>query len=67
MSSSFISLSGIDGAGKSTQLKLIKADLERRGNYVICLWTRGGNTAGINALKNLMRRIAGKKLPPSGA
>ena len=66
MSSSFISLSGIDGAGKSTQLKLIKADLECRGDLVIYLWTRGGNTPGAVAVKGLLRKLAGKKLPSSG-
>ena len=30
------------------------------------LWTRGGNTEGINLLKNLARKLFRKKLPPSG-
>ena len=62
----FIALSGIDGAGKSTQLELLKAHLENRGDDVIYLWTRGGNTPGTNAVKALLRKFAGKKLPPSG-
>lgn len=66
MSSSFIALSGIDGAGKSTQLELIRSHLEDRGDSVIYLWTRGGNTPGTVAVKSLLRKLAGKKLPPSG-
>ena len=66
MSSSFIALSGIDGAGKSTQLQLISDHLESRGESVIYLWSRGGNTPGINALKQFIRKMALKKLPPSG-
>jgi len=61
-----IALSGIDGAGKSTQLELIKSHYENRGVEVISLWTRGGNTPGMNFVKNFLRRLAGKKLPASG-
>lgn len=66
MGSIFIALGGIDGAGKSTQLDLIQNDLESQGESVIYLWTRGGNTPGINGLKALIRKLAGNKLPPSG-
>ena len=66
MTKKFIALSGIDGAGKSTQLELIKAHLENQGDEVIYLWTRGGNTPGTNAVKAMLRKFAGKKLPPSG-
>lgn len=66
MNTKFIALSGIDGAGKSTQLDLIKKHFEKNEQPVISLWTRGGNTSGINALKALIRKLAGKKLPPSG-
>ena len=66
MGTTFIALGGIDGAGKSTQLELIQKDLESRGESVVYLWTRGGNTPGINGLKALIRKLAGNKLPPSG-
>jgi thymidylate kinase len=62
----FIALSGIDGSGKSTQLELIKDSLINDGKKVIFLWTRGGSTPGINALKKIIRIVAGNKLPPSG-
>ena len=66
MNNYLIALSGIDGAGKSTQLDLIKKNLESNNQKVISLWTRGGNTPGINLAKNFLRKIAGKKLPASG-
>lgn len=66
MDTRLIALSGIDGAGKSTQLNLIKKHFEKNGKSVICLWTRGGSTSGINGLKDFIRKFAGKRLPPSG-
>ena len=66
MNNKLISLSGIDGSGKSTQLKLIQNYFEDRNQKFIKLWTRGGNTPGIDMLKNIARKIAGKKLPKSG-
>ena len=62
----FISVSGIDGSGKSTQLELIKQYFEKNKKPVVYLWTRGGSTPGINSLKSFIRILAGKKLPPSG-
>ena len=61
-----IALSGIDGAGKSTQLKLVKQYFEANGKAVVYLWARGGSTNGINLVKALSRRLAGKALPPPG-
>ena len=66
MNNKLISLSGIDGSGKSTQLKLIQNYFADRNQKFIKLWTRGGNTPGIDMLKNIARKIAGKKLPKSG-
>jgi thymidylate kinase len=62
----FISLSGIDGCGKSTQLERLQDYFKSLKCKTIVLWTRGGYTPGINWLKNLTRKIAGNKLPPSG-
>ena len=52
----FFALSGIDGSGKSTQIELIRDYFKRDGKKVIYLWTRGGSTPGINALKNLQEQ-----------
>lgn len=61
-----IAVSGIDGSGKSTQLDLVKQHFEKKRKTVLYLWTRGGSTPGINAIKALSRKLAGKKLPPPG-
>jgi len=61
-----IALSGIDGAGKSTQLELLQSQYQHQGKSVIYLWTRGGNTPGVEGLKAFSRKLLGKKLPPSG-
>ncbi len=61
-----IALSGIDGAGKSTQLELLEGHYRQRGLQTVYLWTRGGYTPGINRAKDVCRRLAGRKLPSSG-
>jgi thymidylate kinase len=66
MNNKLISLSGIDGAGKSTQILLIQNYYDNQKQPFINLWTRGGNTPGIEMLKFIARKIAGKKLPSSG-
>jgi dTMP kinase len=65
MNVKLISLSGIDGAGKSTQITSIK-NYYKKNQHFTYLWTRGGNTPGIEMLKLISRKIVGKKLPPSG-
>ena len=57
MSNNLISISGIDGSGKSTQLNLLKKYYEKNGHKVIYLWSRGGSTPGINKLKSFLRLI----------
>jgi thymidylate kinase len=61
-----ISLSGIDGAGKSTQLALLKEAYQRRGVITVLLWSRVGYTPGIETLKRLARRVLGSGLPRPG-
>ena len=64
--------SGIDGAGKSTQIQLVASLLSTARNPPTVLWTRGGYTTGINLLKRVLRRAdfrsprRSKILPPSG-
>jgi len=66
MGAKLITLSGIDGSGKSTQIILIEKYYKKINYQCTYLWTRGGSTPGIEAIKSLLRRVAGKKLPPSG-
>ncbi len=50
-----ISFSGIDGAGKSTQIELVKRLYEERGKKYKVIWGRGGWTPGLEFVKNLIR------------
>ncbi len=62
-----IVFSGLDGAGKSTQIELCMAYLLEQGKTPVYLWTRGGYTPTFNLLKSLLRRLSrGRIVPPSG-
>jgi len=61
-----ISFSGIDGAGKSTQIDLLLQTLREKGRKPVYLWTRGGYTGPFNFLKICLRRLLGRKIIPSG-
>jgi len=58
--------SGIDGAGKSTQIAKFIAVLEAKNHKPACVWSRGGYTSFLDSIKLLLRKIAGSKVPPSG-
>ena len=59
MNANLISISGIDGSGKSTQLDLLKK-YEDLGFKVVYLWSRGGSTSGINKLKIFFKADAAR-------
>lgn len=61
-----IIFSGMDGAGKSTQIDLIKQSLLDRNFLVKVFWARGGYTRGFEGIKRALRRIFGVRLPKSG-
>ena len=62
-----IVFSGLDSAGKSTQIDLMMEYLREAGQQPIYLWTRGGYTPAFNALKTLVRRFSlGWAVPPPG-
>lgn len=61
-----ISVSGLDGAGKSTQIDLLKDLLQSNGAKVRIIWARGGYTPGFEFLKKCIRVMFKKKLPKSG-
>ena len=61
-----ITFSGLDGAGKSTQIGKLTRFLHQRGNMVYYVWSRGGYTPGMELVKGVFRGILGKKLPSSG-
>lgn len=58
--------SGLDGAGKSTQIGLLQATLRQRGYRCRYVWSRGGYTPMFELLKRVLRRAPGGVLPPSG-
>ena len=51
-----ISFSGLDCAGKSTQIELLKTHLAEKGYLPEVVWSRGGYTPGIEFLKGLIRK-----------
>lgn len=58
--------SGADGAGKSTQIDLLKSYIQCNGYSVQYLWSRGGYTPGFQLVKKIVRLIVGNRLPSSG-
>ncbi|MDZ4850212.1 MAG: dTMP kinase [Pirellulaceae bacterium] len=56
MKSMFISLDGIDGAGKSTQIELLKNWLIERGSEVICYRDPGATQLGESIREILLHR-----------
>lgn len=60
-----IVFSGLDGAGKSTQIDLLIEHLKSQGHQPVYLWTRGGYTPLMNSLKDGLRRVSGNKAIPS--
>ncbi len=61
-----LTFSGLDGAGKSTQIALLKKRMSTNGEALVYLWTRGGYTSLFGQAKRLLRLVLGKKIPPSG-
>lgn len=61
-----IVFSGTDGAGKSSQVQLLKHWCYKQGMKSGHLWARGGYTPSFNALKRLARLFSGNRLPKAG-
>jgi thymidylate kinase len=61
-----ITFSGMDGAGKSTQITVLQQFFEGRGSSVSHYWARGGYTPGFECLKFILRLVMAKKLPKAG-
>lgn len=56
-----IEFSGLDCAGKSTQISLLQKHFENKGYNVKVIWSRGGYTPGIMWMKGIVR--GGNKKP----
>jgi thymidylate kinase len=61
-----VAISGIDGAGKTTQIEALLNYFNQKRNRAIRLWSRGGYTPVYNILKSILRFFLGKKLPSPG-
>ncbi|TMA59909.1 MAG: hypothetical protein E6J75_02215 [Deltaproteobacteria bacterium] len=63
---SLIAFSGLDGAGKSTQIELLCARLRAGGLEPTVVWVRGGYTPIFERVKSVVRRAGGRHVPPPG-
>jgi dTMP kinase len=67
MPGKLVVFSGLDGAGKSTQLDLLRSHLDAEGIEHVTFWSRGGYTHGMETAKTIVRRLSGRRiLPPAG-
>lgn len=58
-----ITLSGIDGSGKSTQIQRLEDTLRSDGLRTYRFWLRPGYSQELDALRALVRRVAARSLP----
>lgn len=61
-----IAISGVDCSGKTTQISLLMSKLRDKGEKPTYFWSRVGYTPLFNALRTLLRRIAGEARLPKG-
>ncbi len=61
-----IVVSGVDGAGKSTQIARLQERLHARGARPVVFWHRPGYSPELDALRRVVRRLRGGVLPPPG-
>ncbi len=61
-----IVFSGLDSAGKSTQINLLKNFFLKKSKKSFIFWSRGGYTPGFQYLKFFLRFIFKKNIPKAG-
>lgn len=68
MAGMIITFSGLDGCGKSTQMRHLQAAVRDRRERPVAVWSRLGYTPLMEGGKWLLRRCLGsRQLPPQGA
>lgn len=65
MTGAIVVFSGMDCAGKSTQIELLQNHLSANGKRSIVFWSRGGYTPGMNWIKSLLRRNPSSSAVPA--
>lgn len=63
MKRKLVTLSGVDGSGKSTQLDLLASYFKAKGRSYALLWHRPGYSQRLNRLRTLIRRFRPSSLP----
>lgn len=66
MSGAIIVFSGVDGAGKTTQIEMLRQRLRRQGKETVSIWTRGGYTSLLMQFKRIARLVFRRQIPPPG-
>ena len=66
MSNKLIIFSGLDGAGKSTQICLLENDFTSIGQNVNIYWARIGYTKSFESLKYILRKFLNRKISKKG-
>jgi len=59
----FVTFEGIEGSGKSTQMKLLKEYLEKRGHSVLSLREPGGTALG-ESVRSLLLTVSDEEISP---
>jgi thymidylate kinase len=62
-----ISISGIDGSGKSTQIARLRAVFEAAGESVTVIWYRPGYSTRLDGVRRFVRRFVPEVLPTTDA
>src|SRR5688500_7287001 len=58
-----VTLSGVDGAGKTTQIELLARSLTEAGRNVKVIWHRPGYSPLATGVKSFMRKVRPSALP----
>lgn len=66
-SGAVISLSGLDGCGKTTQAEALRSTLERLGYEAVVEWTKIARNPSLGKLSRTAKRLLSRETPSSGS